>query len=59
MPFAKLSVTCQDDLSHLIEIIHEHLAHLVDGDGGIDGAVKSQFTHSIRQSTQVQVIRVR
>lgn len=26
-------------LPHLIQVIHEHLTHLVDGDGGIYGAV--------------------
>ncbi len=43
-----VSASFETHPSHLIEIVHEHLAHLVDGDGGVDGAVEPQFAHSVR-----------
>lgn len=45
--------------SHLIEVIHEHLAHLVDRDGGIDSAVEAELPHSVWQSSQMEGIRMR
>lgn len=54
-----ISASFETHPSHLIEIVHEHLAHLVDGDGGVDGAVEPQFAHSVRQSAQMQMIGVR
>lgn len=44
--------------AHLIEVIHEHLSHLVDGDSGVDGALESQFSHQVWEEPQVRHIRV-
>lgn len=33
--------------SYLIEIIHEHLTHLIDGYRGIYSTVQAQFAHSV------------
>lgn len=45
-------------LSHLIEVIHEHLTHLVNWDSCIDGTVETQLPHGIRQGSQMQGIRM-
>ena len=45
--------------AHLVQIIHEHLTHLVDGDSSIDGAVQTQLSNSIRQGSQMYGVRVR
>lgn len=44
--------------SYLIQIIHKHLTHFVDRNGGIDGAVQTQFPHSVRQGSQVDGVGV-
>lgn len=33
--------------SYLIEVVHEHLTHLIHRDGGIDGTVETQLANSI------------
>lgn len=42
--------------SYLIQIIHEHLTHFIDRDGGIDGTVEPQFANSVGQSTEMKWI---
>lgn len=49
---------CSQATPYLIEIIHEHLAHFVDRNGCVDGAVKPQLSHSVRKSSQVNGVRV-
>lgn len=44
--------------SHLIKVIHEHLAHLINRNRCIDCTVQAQFPHSIWQSSQVKGIGV-
>lgn len=43
----------------LVQVIHEHLPHLVDGQGGVDGAVEAQLTHCVRQGSEVKRVWVR
>lgn len=45
-------------MSGLVEVVHEHLAHLVHGDGGIDGALETQLPHQIGEGAQVISIRM-
>lgn len=44
---------------YLIEVIHKHLAHFVDRNGCVDGAIQPQLPHSVRQSAKVNRVRVR
>lgn len=41
-----------------VHVVHEHLPHLVDGNGGIDRTLQSQLTHQIWKGTQVDRVRV-
>ena len=45
-------------MAGLVEVVHEHLSHLVDGDGGIDRTLEAQLPHQVRQSAQVHHIRM-
>ena len=47
---------CTCTRTHLIQIIHEHLPHLVDGYSGIDRTLQLQSAHEVRQEPQVRDI---
>lgn len=50
---------CAQASPYLIEIIHKHLAHFVNRNGCVDGAIQSQLPYSVGQSSQVNGVRVR
>lgn len=43
--------------THLVEVIHEHLPHLVHRHGGIDGAFELQLAHEVGEEAEVEGIR--
>lgn len=45
--------------NYLIEIVHEHLPHFVNRNGGIDGTVQTQLPHSEWESAKVEWVGVR
>ena len=45
-------------LIYLIEIIEEHLTHLIDRNSGIDWTGETELAHSNRESSQVTGVRV-
>ncbi len=44
--------------THLVEVVHEHLSHLVDGNGGVDGTLESKCPHQVGQSAQMNHVRM-
>ena len=44
--------------AHLVQIIQEHLSHLIDWDGGIDGAVQATLANHVWQCPQVEWVRI-
>ena len=40
-------------LMRLVQIVHEHLTHFVDWNGGVDRAVESAFADHVRQRAQM------
>lgn len=50
---------CAQASPYLIEIIHKHLAHFVNRNGCVDGAIQPQLPYSVGQSSQVNGVRVR
>ena len=45
--------------THLVQIIHKHLAHFVDRNSCIDRTMQTTLSHEIRQCTHVVDIRKR
>ena len=39
--------------AHLIEIVHEHLTHFEDRNGGVYGAVESALAHHVGQRAEM------
>ena len=42
---------------HLVEVVEEHLPHLVDGYSSIDRTLQLQPAHQIGQETEVKYVR--
>ncbi len=40
-------------LTRLVQVVHEHLAHLEHWDGGVHGTLEFQFPHKIGQCSEV------
>lgn len=50
--------TLSPSFSYLVEVIHEHLPHLVHRNGGVDGTVQPQLAHGIGEGAEVQRVGV-
>ena len=46
-------------VSSMVQVVQKHFPHLVNRDGGIDGAGQPQPSHSVRQAPDVQRVWVR
>ena len=40
--------------TNLVQVVHEHLSHLVNRHSGIDRALELQSAHDVRQEAQVR-----